>query len=215
MATRASQPLRRKSLYDMYEKAKVRRVELKRSRAWFSYSSRRSTFSLWSPSSTRPDWPALMERRGLLAVLCRQVQVRRRRDVGHHHRYRVPLRLSTTLHRLRAGPRSAAQDPESSTNHNTALLIPCYKSARIVGPTLEAALKVFPASSIFVIANGNSSTPLDDTESVCESYGCQSYMVARGIQDCRPSLSVATPPEILRTCFSLTTTALFQPTSQS
>ena len=55
--------------------------------------------------------------------------------------------------------------------HNTALMIPCYKSAKIIGPTLEAAIKIFPPSHIFVIANGNSPTPLDDTELVCRPYG--------------------------------------------
>ncbi|GAB7344970.1 hypothetical protein MBLNU457_3399t1 [Dothideomycetes sp. NU457] len=54
---------------------------------------------------------------------------------------------------------------------NTALLIPCYKSEKIIGPTLEAALKIFPASHIFVLANGNSPTPLDKTEDVCNQYG--------------------------------------------
>ncbi|KUI56639.1 hypothetical protein VP1G_04025 [Cytospora mali] len=54
---------------------------------------------------------------------------------------------------------------------NTALLIPCYKSANIVGATIEAALQVFPPSHIFVIANGNSPTPLDNTEEVCLPYG--------------------------------------------
>lgn len=55
--------------------------------------------------------------------------------------------------------------------HNTALLIPCYKSENIIGPTLEAAVKVFPPSHIFVLANGNSDTPLDNTEEVCKRYG--------------------------------------------
>lgn len=55
--------------------------------------------------------------------------------------------------------------------HNTALMIPCYKSAKIIGPTLVAALKIFPPSHIFVIANGNSPTPLDDTEEVCRPFG--------------------------------------------
>lgn len=54
---------------------------------------------------------------------------------------------------------------------NTALLIPCYKSAGLIGATLTAALKVFPPSHIFVIANGNSETPLDNTEEVCIPYG--------------------------------------------
>jgi len=55
--------------------------------------------------------------------------------------------------------------------HDTALMIPCYKSAQIIGPTLEAALKIFPPSHIFVISNGNSPTPLDNTEEVCRRYG--------------------------------------------
>ncbi|KAF2731699.1 glycosyl transferase [Polyplosphaeria fusca] len=54
---------------------------------------------------------------------------------------------------------------------DTALLIPCYKSQNIIGPTLEAALKIFPASQIFVIANGNSPLPLDETEEVCRPFG--------------------------------------------
>lgn len=55
--------------------------------------------------------------------------------------------------------------------HDTALLIPCYKAAKIIGPTLECALKIFPASHIFVIANGNSPTPLDNTEEICQKWG--------------------------------------------
>ncbi|KAF2449897.1 glycosyltransferase family 2 protein [Karstenula rhodostoma CBS 690.94] len=54
---------------------------------------------------------------------------------------------------------------------DTALLIPCYKSAGLIAATLEAALKVFPASHIYVLANGNSPTPLDNTEEVCLPYG--------------------------------------------
>jgi hypothetical protein len=60
---------------------------------------------------------------------------------------------------------------KTSGVQDTALLIPCYKSENIIGPTLVAALKVFPPSHIYVIANGNSPTPLDDTEAVCEKYG--------------------------------------------
>jgi hypothetical protein len=50
-------------------------------------------------------------------------------------------------------------------------LIPCYKSANLIAATLEAALKIFPPSHIYVIANGNSPTPLDNTEEVCQPYG--------------------------------------------
>ena len=42
---------------------------------------------------------------------------------------------------------------------------------RCQGPTLAAALKIFPAKNIFVIANGNSPTPLDNTEEICQQYG--------------------------------------------
>jgi cellulose synthase/poly-beta-1,6-N-acetylglucosamine synthase-like glycosyltransferase len=54
---------------------------------------------------------------------------------------------------------------------DTALLIPCYRSGPIIGRTLEAALKIFPASHIYVVANGDSSSPLDNTEETCRAYG--------------------------------------------
>lgn len=77
----------------------------------------------------------------------------------------------------------------------TALVIPCYKSENLIAATLEAALVIFPPQNIFVgsaanpqrvkktpiphanavisqvVANGNSPTPLDNTESVCTTYG--------------------------------------------
>jgi hypothetical protein len=59
---------------------------------------------------------------------------------------------------------------ESNTIQSCALLIPCYKSEYLIGSTLEAALKVFPAKNIFVIANGNSPEPLDNTADVCHKY---------------------------------------------
>lgn len=54
---------------------------------------------------------------------------------------------------------------------DTALMIPCYKSAQLITQTLEAATKIFPPNQIFVIANGNSPTPLDNTEEMCEPWG--------------------------------------------
>ncbi|KAF7585611.1 hypothetical protein BBP40_010480 [Aspergillus hancockii] len=57
------------------------------------------------------------------------------------------------------------------TAPETALLIPCYRSGPIIGRTLEAALKIFPASQVYVIANGDSPYPLDNTEEVCRTYG--------------------------------------------
>jgi hypothetical protein len=69
-------------------------------------------------------------------------------------------------------PTSSTTETKIQSNVNdTALLIPCYKSAGIIAATLEASLKIFPASHIFVIANGNSPVPLDNTEEVCQPYG--------------------------------------------
>ncbi|PYH45587.1 glycosyltransferase family 2 protein [Aspergillus saccharolyticus JOP 1030-1] len=69
-------------------------------------------------------------------------------------------------------------DPEYYQNRNinpaapdTALLIPCYRSAPVIAKTLEAALKIFPASHVYVIANGDSTNPLDNTEEICRRYG--------------------------------------------
>ncbi|KAL2803300.1 glycosyltransferase like family 2-domain-containing protein [Aspergillus granulosus] len=62
--------------------------------------------------------------------------------------------------------RHIAPEPPSA-----ALVIPCYLSGSIIGRTLEAALHIFPASHIYVIANGNSATPLDNTEEICQRLG--------------------------------------------
>ncbi|KAK5002568.1 hypothetical protein LTR60_007073, partial [Cryomyces antarcticus] len=68
-------------------------------------------------------------------------------------------------------PNIPADPTKTPGVHDTGLMIPCYKSENIVGATLEAAIKIFPPSHIFVIANGNSPTPLDNTEAVCQKYG--------------------------------------------
>ncbi|KAL8846557.1 MAG: hypothetical protein Q9221_008364 [Calogaya cf. arnoldii] len=66
----------------------------------------------------------------------------------------------------------ADESGRSDPSHcDTALIIPCYKSEKLVGATLQAALKIFPKESIFVIANGNSPEPLDNTADVCAEYG--------------------------------------------
>lgn len=72
------------------------------------------------------------------------------------------------------------QDTSLNGAHGTALLIPCYKSAGLLPATLEAALKIFPASSIFILANGNSPTPLDNTEEVCNKYGVHHIWIPVG-----------------------------------
>lgn len=50
-------------------------------------------------------------------------------------------------------------------------MIPCYKSGSLIAATLTSALKIFPKENIFVIANGNSPTPLDNTGDVCAEFG--------------------------------------------
>ncbi|KAJ0413854.1 glycosyltransferase like family 2-domain-containing protein [Aspergillus carlsbadensis] len=60
---------------------------------------------------------------------------------------------------------------EPQVPKSTALLIPTYRSAAILGRTLAAALRVFPPENIYIVANGNSSTPLDNTEEICRQYG--------------------------------------------
>ncbi|OJJ45120.1 hypothetical protein ASPZODRAFT_134543 [Penicilliopsis zonata CBS 506.65] len=79
--------------------------------------------------------------------------------------------FSPLLIAFEPAPSRYIADAERHSVENTALLIPCYKSEAILGPTLEAARRIFPADHIFVIANGNSATPLDNTEHVCRLYG--------------------------------------------
>ncbi|GAQ12131.1 hypothetical protein ALT_9452 [Aspergillus lentulus] len=79
--------------------------------------------------------------------------------------------LLTAFEDTSPGPEFFHQRRITPNPTDTALLIPCYRSAAIIGRTLEAALQIFPASHIYVVANGNSSQPLDNTEEICRSYG--------------------------------------------
>ncbi|PYH67043.1 uncharacterized protein BO88DRAFT_466248 [Aspergillus vadensis CBS 113365] len=63
---------------------------------------------------------------------------------------------------------------------DTALLIPCHKSAPLIYETLEAVLKIFPPSHVFVLANGDSPTPLDNTEEICRSFGVNHVWIPVG-----------------------------------
>jgi hypothetical protein len=68
-------------------------------------------------------------------------------------------------------PEAVALPLEDPLVQQTCLLIPCYKSAGLIENTLKAALRVFPARNIFVIANGNSATPIDNTADIVAPYG--------------------------------------------
>jgi glycosyltransferase involved in cell wall biosynthesis len=54
---------------------------------------------------------------------------------------------------------------------NTALIIPCHKAEKVISKTIESALKIFDASSIFVIDNGNNPKSEDQTYAICLEYG--------------------------------------------
>ncbi|OLL23793.1 hypothetical protein NEOLI_004535 [Neolecta irregularis DAH-3] len=72
-------------------------------------------------------------------------------------------------------------DPvENRDVSETALVIPAYKAEAALPETIECALEIFPPDHIFVIANGNSPTPLDDTAKVCEKYGVHHTWVPIG-----------------------------------
>ena len=63
---------------------------------------------------------------------------------------------------------------------NIALVIPCHKAENIIKYTLENALKVFPAKNIYVMDNGESDTPFDNTRLVCEEMGINYVWVPVG-----------------------------------
>ncbi|KAJ2905809.1 hypothetical protein MKZ38_004270 [Zalerion maritima] len=66
------------------------------------------------------------------------------------------------------------EDVEKRDVSETSLVIPCYESAEMLERvTLPAALKMFPPEAIFVVASGNSETPLDATEEVCKKFGVE------------------------------------------
>lgn len=75
-------------------------------------------------------------------------------------------------------------DLEISTSRSdaseTCLLIPAYKAAAALPKTIEHALKIFKPHQIFILANGNSPTPLDNTEDVCKQYGVNHAWVPIG-----------------------------------
>lgn len=75
-------------------------------------------------------------------------------------------------------------DPEKSGTRSdaseTCLLIPAYKAAGALPTTIEHALKIFKPNQIFILANGSSPTPLDNTEEVCKEYGVNHAWVPIG-----------------------------------
>ncbi|EXK27154.1 hypothetical protein FOMG_16406 [Fusarium oxysporum f. sp. melonis 26406] len=60
------------------------------------------------------------------------------------------------------------------------IVIPCYKAAETLRATIPACLQVFSPEQVFVVANGNSPTPLDHTADVCAEFGVNHTWVPVG-----------------------------------
>ncbi|KAF7556399.1 hypothetical protein G7Z17_g1456 [Cylindrodendrum hubeiense] len=172
---RLSQAVRKSSIYATYDKAKTRGVELQRKR-WaqivFEY-----TFYLFLLCFTYfvlvgiPLWKGAVWWLYWAAKNKFTVAAGFTITLGIAALYAfAPLFLLFENDPVRH-PNPNHDQTKDPNIRKTALLIPCYKSATIIGATLKAALKIFPPSQIFVIANGNSPTPLDETESICSQYG--------------------------------------------
>ncbi|GKZ16804.1 hypothetical protein AbraIFM66951_006293 [Aspergillus brasiliensis] len=168
----------RHSIYDVYEKAKERRIALQR-KYWvqllFEYSIYIILMAfIYFVLIGMPLW------RGAVWWLYYVVRTKFvipggwGITIGMAILYAfTPLLLLFEKNPPPVDSNSKEADLEGNRNSakSTALLIPCYKSANIIGPTLDAALRIFPPENIFVIANGNSPEPLDNTEEVCRPYG--------------------------------------------
>lgn len=171
----ATHAVRRTSLYDVYETAKKRGVELQRKK-WVQLLFECTIYLLiicfvYFVLVGRPLWKG--------AVWWLYWVVANKFVVAGTWSITIGLSIFYAYAPLlilfeKEPPMPAPEDIDATRTpgvHNTALLIPCYKSANIIGPTLEAAIKIFPPSHIFVLANGNSPTPLDNTEEVIRPFG--------------------------------------------
>ncbi|KAI9147567.1 hypothetical protein HJFPF1_12593 [Paramyrothecium foliicola] len=172
---RVSDAIRRSSIFYVYEKAKVRGVELQRKR-WVQIVFEYSIYLLlvlfcYFFLIGLPLWRGAVLSLYLLELKTFGMTAGLVITLGMAAVYAfTPLFILFEKDPPPAEPRFSSTT-NTHTISNTALLIPCYKSANIIGATLQAALEVFPPSHVFVVANGNSSTPLDNTEEVCLSYG--------------------------------------------
>ena len=208
-----SGPLRRGSLLELYEKAKIRELQLKRSNAvqiGFEYTFYLLLLAiiyfvfigvpLWSGlvltiyyifdmKLVVPAGTAIFLGIGFLWVVISFLCQVPRSSLVYRYAY-LPLLMPFEQEPPEHSPADSLGQTEKGQANDCALLIPCYKSEKLVAATLEAALKIFPVQNIFVselrvshhvirlihpseqvIANGNSATPLDNTAAVCEKYG--------------------------------------------
>ncbi|KAL8915890.1 MAG: hypothetical protein Q9208_008808 [Pyrenodesmia sp. 3 TL-2023] len=168
--------LRRSSLEEVYEKAKIRQLQLQRSNAaqkGFEY-----TFYLFLLAIVYfvfigvPFWDGLVLTIYYIFDMKLVIPAGTAIFLGIGFLYAyLPLLILFEKEPAQRPPPDSMGADERGQASDTALLIPCYKSEKLISQTLEAALKIFPAQNIFVVANGNSPTPLDNTAAVCERYG--------------------------------------------
>ncbi|KAL9585243.1 MAG: hypothetical protein Q9212_001635 [Teloschistes hypoglaucus] len=168
--------LRRSSLQETYERAKIRQIQLMRSP--FTQYAFEYFFYLLMAAFVYfvfvgyPLWSGLVLFIYYLFDMKLVVPAGTAIFLGIGFLYAyLPLLILFEKEPPARPPPDSMDHVESNSAKDTALLIPCYKSESLIAATLEAALKVFPAKNIFVIANGNSPTPLDNTAAVCERYG--------------------------------------------
>ncbi|KAG9681107.1 glycosyltransferase family 2 protein, partial [Aureobasidium melanogenum] len=166
--------VRRSSMWDVYENAKKRQLEIRRKR-WVQITFEYTFYAmllvlLYFLIIGVPLW------KGTYWELCLAFKYKLNVTgswsiiigVSVAYAYSPLLVLFEPDPPMPEEPIDATKTPNVS---DTALMIPCYKAANLIGPTLEAATKIFPPSHIFVVANGNSPTPLDNTEEICRPFG--------------------------------------------
>ncbi|KAI4107061.1 MAG: hypothetical protein LQ339_002757 [Xanthoria mediterranea] len=171
-----SGPLRRGSLQDLYEKAKIRELQLRRSNAvqiGFEYTFYLLLLAIiYFVFIGVPLWSGLVLTIYYIFDMKLVVPAGTAIFLGIGFLYAyLPLLMPFEQEPPEHPPPDSLGQTEKGQANDCALLIPCYKSEKLIAATLEAALKIFPAQNIFVIANGNSATPLDNTAAVCERYG--------------------------------------------
>ncbi|KAJ3459314.1 hypothetical protein FSOLCH5_014204 [Fusarium solani] len=163
---------RRGSIYEVYEKAKVRGEKIKRQK-WTQIAFEYTVYTfllcfIYFVLVGMPLW------RGAVWWLFVAVQEKMIVAGGYTIMIGVAALYAFAPLLVLFEPDPPPVERSTGTDQSvrkTALLIPCYKAANIIGPTLEAAVKIFPPQNIFVIANGNSPQPLDNTEDVCKPHG--------------------------------------------
>ena len=165
---------RRSTLSEVYEKAKVRQVQLKRSTiaqigfqyvfylfllacvyfilvgiplwkgvVWYIYI-------LFNNKLTVPAGTAVFLGIGFLCVIFSTHRYLYRLLIEDCRYAYLPLLLPFEKTAPERNGFVADARSDSGRVNDTALLIPCYKSESLIAATLEAALKIFPAESIFV-----------------------------------------------------------------